>query len=315
MLQMNAAGCAIHNVGLIADQSGLFDVIDVQDTGGPNKAEGALVDGSYLYGGKVNFNCMAAGEDVEIFDSFVTSSYADDIDSNCPNFRVIRNVIAQAGMKNTTTGGPVQGVDISFTGIEAIIANNTIETATGDGIDLTGAQKVRLAGNYVDRNGNTAFGATTYALRIDGSNYITACNNLFSSTGSGNVPPAATAHIYLSGAIESLKLCGNLYYTENNDGLAQMSPSWDYDAAPGTVLTNVDISEKAAPADLGVFGPGAVQAGLQNMVSPHVWQNYVNGYAPTDVSSGGTPEIQIAPGDAPDSTNSFPITLAAPCRV
>ncbi|MGH6878188.1 MAG: hypothetical protein ACREHV_12560, partial [Rhizomicrobium sp.] len=275
--------------------------------------EGALVDGSYLYGGKVNFNCMGAGEDVEIFDSFVTESVNDDIDSDCPNFRVIRNVIAQAGEKSSSTG-LVPGKDIYYTGIEAIIANNTIETATADGVDLEGAQKVRFANNYVDRNGNIASDAV--ALRIDGSSYITVCDNLFSNTGSGTVPPTVTSHIYLSGSIESLKLCGNIYYTDNLDGAAQMSPAYDYDADPGTaLLTNVDISEKAAPADLGVFSPNAIAAGLPNMVSPHVWQNDVNGFALADVSSGGTPAVQIGPGDAPDSTNSFPITLAGPCRV
>ncbi|HEY5047559.1 MAG TPA: hypothetical protein VII49_06025, partial [Rhizomicrobium sp.] len=95
MLEMDntagaTGGCAIHNVGLIADGSGNFDTVDAY-------GQADLVDGSFLYGGNVNFHCMGAGEDVQLFDSFVTSSVNDDIDSNCPDFRVERNVIAQAG--------------------------------------------------------------------------------------------------------------------------------------------------------------------------------------------------------------------------
>ncbi|HEY5048770.1 MAG TPA: hypothetical protein VII49_12205 [Rhizomicrobium sp.] len=47
-------GCAIHNMGLIADSSGNFDTVDAY-------GHADLVDGSYLYGGKVNFNCVSAG--------------------------------------------------------------------------------------------------------------------------------------------------------------------------------------------------------------------------------------------------------------
>ncbi|HEY5047724.1 MAG TPA: hypothetical protein VII49_06895, partial [Rhizomicrobium sp.] len=59
--------------------------------------------------------------------------------------------------------------------------------------------------------------------------------------------------------------------------------------------------------------PSAIALGLQAAVTPHVWQNYANGFALADASTGGVPILDIAPGDAPDSTNSFPITLVASC--
>ncbi|HEY5047722.1 MAG TPA: hypothetical protein VII49_06885, partial [Rhizomicrobium sp.] len=90
-------GCAAHDVGLIASDhqttGGVSTPYDTVDAYG----QADLVDGSFLYGGNVNFHCIGAGEDVQLFDSFVTSSVNDDIDSNCPDFRVERNVIAQAG--------------------------------------------------------------------------------------------------------------------------------------------------------------------------------------------------------------------------
>ncbi|HEY5047727.1 MAG TPA: hypothetical protein VII49_06910, partial [Rhizomicrobium sp.] len=57
--------------------------------------------------------------------------------------------------------------------------------------------------------------------------------------------------------------------------------------------------------------PSAIALGLQAAVTPHVWQNYANGFALADASTGGVPILDIAPGDAPDSTNSFPITLTS----
>jgi hypothetical protein len=185
LLQMSADGCAIHNVGLIASDQGEGSYDTVDATG-----EAELVDGSYLYGGKINFNCTG-GEDTEVFDSFLSSSVTDDLVGQCPNIRIVRNVIAQAGSKTSPGRG------IVFKGTEALISNNTVETSSGDGIDLEGAQKVRAANNYIDRNGSGVVGAV--GLRNDGSSYVSVCDNVFSYSGGATVP-APAAHIYLSGA-------------------------------------------------------------------------------------------------------------------
>jgi len=105
MYQMIAPGCAIHNVGLFADGSGKFDVVDAY-------SEADIVYDSYLSGGAngsspsgnthgVVFNCLqGAGEDVQVYDNFITAPYGDAVDGACPNFRVNRNVIS--GLNNSS---------------------------------------------------------------------------------------------------------------------------------------------------------------------------------------------------------------------
>ena len=140
MLFMSAQ-CAIHSLGLIADGSGLFDAVDATDSND-------LIDQhSLLSGGAYNVNASYSGANLEIYDSSLKNSCYDNrhVASGKANIKLVRNSFAASGQAFTTgTPGPcaapgsgVTGNNITFYDSDALISDNIIQNACGNGIYLS----------------------------------------------------------------------------------------------------------------------------------------------------------------------------------
>ncbi|HEX4079801.1 MAG TPA: right-handed parallel beta-helix repeat-containing protein, partial [Rhizomicrobium sp.] len=102
------------------------------------------IDGhSLIENGYNNVACTStAMAGLQLKDSQFTSSGADDLAlGGCPNVRVTGNVISGAG-----------GRGVRFGGTDITVANNVIEQSAGTGLDLTGAEKLSVNGNFLDDN-------------------------------------------------------------------------------------------------------------------------------------------------------------------
>jgi hypothetical protein len=198
-------------------------------------------------------NAMAG---VQLKDSLFHGSGANNVDlAGCSNAHLTGDTIAGAG-----------GEGVRFGGADITVANNVIEQSAGIGLDLTGADKISVGGNFFDDNGQGLNGGA--AIEINNTSIASICDNHL--TGNGEYSSPYPAQIHFGGTNDGVVLCGNSYGTENQTGDVTLKPSYAYDADPGTVLTNSHLYESPPPQVLGaVNSPNAVPV-LSSLQVPQV---------------------------------------------
>ena len=315
--------CAIHGVGLIAEDATLAAPYDVIDALGKSD----LIDGhSYLQGGYINLKSGAmgaGGANLEIYDSSFVNALTDNADIFSPNAKVVRNSFAGAGTAYTPAT-PVSGNNISFGNVDILIADNIIQQAAGWAIDVHGARSVRIGNNFLDNNGKMIPG--TGGIRIGSSGHVTVCGNTMAESAAATEGATSTpyaAHVTFAGADDLISLCGNVYLpihpssnngTMNSFGTAVMiHPDYDYevDKTSSPVLTNISIADNPAPQNIGVLSPNAATY-LPSSASNSVVNNYLTGLTMTYLSGSS---VSIGGGAASDSTNTILINEPPGCIV
>ena len=147
---------------------------------------------------------------------------AANLTPGCPNVRVTGNVIYFSG-----------GSGVVFSSEDLTFADNVIDHSAGIGLDLTGAGKVSVGGNFFDDSGRGVNGGA--AINIDNTTVASICNNRITGNGEYSANPA---QIHFAGVNEEIDLCGNAYRTDQKPGDITLRPSYAYDADAGTVLTD-----------------------------------------------------------------------------
>jgi hypothetical protein len=103
-----------------------------------------------------------------------------------------------------------------------------------------------------------------------------------------------------------------VYTAENSGDDATLRPSYVYWADAGTVLTNSHLYESPTPGVLGaIYSPGASSI-LSPLQVPHLAPNAFSGFV---MSNYGAQAVNIAAGEAADSTGSSIIQNIGICSV
>ena len=235
---------------------------------------------SLIENGYNNIFCATSNSKagLQLKDAQLVNSGADNIAlSGCPNVRVIGNVIAGAN-----------GRGVAFGGTDITVSNNVIEQSAGTGLDLSGAAKVSVNGNFLDDNGKGVNGGA--AIEIDNTTTASICNNHM--TGNGEYSAPYPAQVYFAGTNDGVVFCGNAYGTENQTGDATLKPSYAYDAHQGTLLTNSHLYESPPPQVLGaVNSPRAVPI-LSPLQVPQVAPGQIDGFT---LANAGAAKVTMAP--------------------
>jgi hypothetical protein len=311
--------CAQENITFYGPD--VVDVLDVRVT----------IDGftGLSNGGNdlVCINTKAHGYGLQVKNAEIADAMNDDIhaESGCPNVRFIGNIVSGAGKghgsgsSNTSGTGIPQvcgpgsptcsGRGVRYSGVEMTIADGVVEESQGYGLDLDGTQKISVSAMHFQGNGLGGNGGA--AIRIRNSFVVSICGNHMEGNG-GDV--ANSAHIRFDGTLDNINICSNVYEPQSLADVP-LRPLYVYDAAPGTVLTNMHIYDAPAPQASGqVYSPNAL-ALLPQLQIPHVAQNAISGLTLSNSTLPPGPTVNIAPGEASDSTNSVNIQLASTCPV
>jgi hypothetical protein len=142
--------------------------------------------------------------------------------NGCANVRVTGNVLYFPG-----------GRGVVFNYEDLTVSDNVVDHSAGIGLDLTGAGRVSVGGNFFDDSGRGANGGA--AINIDNTAVASICNNRITGNGEYSVNPA---QIHFGGVNDEIDLCGNAYRTDQKPGDITLRPLYAYDADAGTVLTN-----------------------------------------------------------------------------
>lgn len=276
----------------------------------------ALLEGGYANvrcGGPSNFN---AG--LEIKDAQIIKGWDEGVHlGGCTNIRLIADLISANGigaMGMPTTEIP-DGYGVSFHGQDLTISDGVIEESAGAGLFLSKSNLTSVTGMYFDNNGRYLGGP---AIAIQNASYATICSNHIHRSGGelfypNTNTPEITAQIYFSGTSDSINLCGNIYYADNNPNEATLVPTYVYDAAPlsgntpQTVLTNTQLYERPGLQAAGqVFSPNAAPL-LAPLQAPQ-YSNEITGLTLSN-DTGNAETVDIAAGTAADSTGTSLIQL------
>lgn len=285
------------------------------------------VDGfSALMNGYHNIDCGDDGSfgGLQLKNSEFLSSLSDNVymPSGCSNARLVGDIVSTAGGSTNGTPGDPNARGVVFKDKDVTIADGVIEQSNGIGLDLEGAERVSVSGNFFDDNGKSNGGAAI----LVGNNVdtVSVCGNHVHRSGYNGGGTPGTSQILFSGAVNNVSFCGNVYQpataadSEDMCGGMLEPPCWPqyvYDAAPGTTLTNASFYENPEPQVLGVLSPAAAGVLPQSQVTP-ANRSFLTGL----VLSNQTPSspsavVTIASGSATDSTGITVISLAAGCTV
>ena len=309
---MNAAGCAIQDIGVIGDGSGNYDILDLN-------ARSNQVRGSYLGGGYDAINMASGGEDIEIFDSFITNSTNANIAGNAPNVRIMRNVIAISG-----------GDDIDYGGTDMAIEQNTIETACDFGVHLAqGGTSIRIVGNFFDINGsgtqvdsqNTcAAGGTNLHIGTGGGTSqpvygVVVTGNTFQRAGeAAEVAGQVSAQVDFGGNASQINFAGNSYISIGNTASNILAPDYVFNSSTGIYCTDCAVEDNPPNQNIGVYSPNALTLGLSAYQLTATSQNFITGMALSNQTTSSK-KIAIAAGMATDAADQLTIPLSSPCDV
>lgn len=297
------------------------DVVDVL-------ANGVVIDGfSALSNGGNNLVCLntvAKGAGLQVKDSQVASARNNNIvGGGCPDARFIGDRISAAGMgegggsgcTSTCTfqacwslGTTCTGTGLYWGGDDLTLADGVIEESNGIGLDLETAQKISVSGMHFQGNGQSEYGGP--AIQINGSHEISICGNHMEGNGGAAIP---SAHFYFSGALDNVNICGNTYLAQSLAN-AVFQPSYVYDAAPGTTVTNFHLYDSPAPQASGQIYTLNAGLILPQLQIPAVPQKHIAGLTLSNDGSVAN-QIDISSGEATDSTNSVNIALPQGCSV
>jgi hypothetical protein len=225
--------------------------------------------------------------------------------SSCSNIRLIDDLISGNGV-GTISSLTGNGRGVSANGSDITITGGVIEQSGGIGLDIENGQQMSISNTYFDNNGKQLGGS---AVKIANSNTISLCGSHFHRSG-GDV--SGSSHILFAGVTDSVNICGNVYLAGadgNHD--PTLKPWYDYDVASGTEITNTHIYETATPQMAGVFSPAAATL-IGNLQVPQITQSQFNGLTLSNDVAYPNSIVDIATGQAADSTNSAILNLAAP---
>lgn len=288
--------CRLSGVALNANKVSSLDTLDVHGIR-------VTVDGfSALINGRHNVICETGESDgLQIKDTQMKGSSSDNIylPSGCGNVRLVGDIV-------TTSGG----AGVVFGGRDLALADGIVEQSAGIGLDLSNATYASVTGNFFDDNGKGGSGGA--AIELNDSSTISICGNHIS--GNDEYPdPTKTAEIRFAGSNDGIDLCGNVYAAETQTGDVTLKPSYVYDAADSTVVTNSRLYESPAPQAVGVYTAGAAKI-LAPLQVPRLVSTYFSGFTLSNDSSVAK-KVNIAVGEAADSTNTAVIRNASTCGV
>lgn len=231
--------------------------------------------------------------------------------NGCPNSRLLGGIFSNAGQTN-----------IDFSSVEGTIADGVVQESQGVGIDLTGASQVSIVGMHIQGNGmgTNAGQGTGAGILINNANTISICGNHLEGNGGDADAPATlpaismySSQIYFSGTLDSINLCGNVYEPQVNNNDAALLPLYVYDADPGTIITNLHLHDSPSSQASGqVYSPVAAGV-LPQLQVPHVPLGEISGLTLLNDSVSAADTVDIASGEASDSSNSVTIQLASTC--
>jgi hypothetical protein len=226
----------------------------------------------------------------------------------CPNVRMIGDVIALAGSLDSGTTLPHIGV--YFSGDDLTLSNGVIEESDGIGLDLNTALQVSVTGMFFSDNGKQTSGGGA-GIEIDGSQHVSVTGSKFAENDGNTNAGAYPAQVRFGGSLSNdVEFSGNVY---EPDSVSQ----YVYDVTTGAqTVTNAGLFEAPVIQKYGVFSPNAVSYLLPYVeFSPGFANNYITGLTLSNDGSS-TSTVDFAPGQAADSTNTAIMTLpAAGCKV
>ncbi|HEY5048568.1 MAG TPA: hypothetical protein VII49_11175, partial [Rhizomicrobium sp.] len=223
------------------------------------------------------------------------------INSSCHDVRLIGDLVSGAGKSGSGSG-------IVFAGGEGTISGGVIQESAGIGLDLAGADRVSVTAEHIQGNGRGASGGA--GIRINNSNTIAISGNHLEGNGGFET---GSAQILFAGTSDNINIGTNVYAPETISNVA-LGPSFVYDAAPGTVLTNPHLYDSPSPQAGGAVYSPAAAAILPQLQAPHVPLSQIAGLTlSNDLTT--TTQVDFAPGEATDSTGTATIALASSCPV
>lgn len=308
-------GDSCHMSGVAIDATSTYsatvDAVDIQ-------GDRDLIDGhSDIVNGAYNVNCNSGGtvKGLQITNSQIGNSYYDNLElTNCANVRVADDIIQDAGYANPSPTPTTLGKGIFFNGVDLTVIGGVVEQSAGAGLDLSSAKMVSVTGVFFDNNGDGANKTSYFApgILIYGSTSVSICGNHFNRNGGNTFYGVGVSHILFTGNSDNINFCGNAYRLDASHSGGPVHPNYVYDASTGATLTNSIFAESPGPMAQGVSSANAA-ALLSQLQLPHVAYNYLTGnHLSNDASSLTT--VDIAPGEAADSSNSATIENAAGCN-
>jgi hypothetical protein len=97
-------------------------------------------------------------------------------------------------------------------------------------------------------------------------------------------------------------------------GSVTLTPSFVYGADAGATLTNSSLFETPGTQSRGIYSTSAAKR-LPQLQVPHIFRNYLNGLILSNDAAIAATNIDIAAGEAADSTNSTVMELPGGCNV
>jgi len=270
------------------------------------------IDGhTRISGGYHGVHCADYQVDgLEIRDSTVFKAYDNGVHltGHCDDVRVVGDTIDRSGQDTL-------GAGLYFSGSDLSLESGVVEESAGPNILISGARLVTVNGMVVDGSGLNGTGMGIQfgsGIVVDTSTHVSICGNRFERSG---VDLSSSSHVLFSGVSDNITLCGNTYNVGSFGSDANVYPSYDFDvlSTPSTpTLTNLHIYDTAEQPAVSVFNPALALALLQPLQIPQFTNNQLSGLT---LSNSGTQAINIAPGEATDSTNSTVISLPTGCSV
>jgi len=267
------------------------------------------IDGhTLLRGGYHGVHCADYQVDgLEIRESTVFRTYDNGVHltSNCDDVRVIGDNIEKSGQDTL-------GAGLYFSGSDLSLESGIVQESAGPDILISGARLVTVNGMVVDGSGLNGTGTGIQfgsGIVVDTSTHVSICGNRFERSG---VDLSGSSHVLFSGVSDNITLCGNTYNVGSYGNDANVYPWYDFDVIGTPTLTNLHIYDTAEQPVVSVFNPALAQLLLQPLQIPQFTNNQLSGLV---LSNSGTQAINIAPGEATDSTNSTVISLPTGCSV
>ncbi|HEX4158730.1 MAG TPA: right-handed parallel beta-helix repeat-containing protein [Rhizomicrobium sp.] len=274
------------------------------------------IDGySFLNQGRYNILCGITGFNLDalaVRDVLGDHSLSDNfhIPGPCYNTRITDDIVDHAGYSanNTVTDPNARG--ILFGSSEGIFANSVIEESQGIGLDLESASQLSVSGMDIQGNGQGVNGGV--GIKISHAHTASICNNHLEGNG-GDIH--GSAQIFYDGVSDNVNVCSNVYLPQSLADVA-LRPDFVYDASHDAALTNSHIYDAPAPQASGRVYSLTAAAILPQLQVPHVVQNALSGLTLSNFSRV-TPSqtVNIAPGEATDSTGAVNVQLTATCPV
>jgi hypothetical protein len=220
----------------------------------------------------------------QLKDSQFSQSFSDNLYLDCPNIRLIGDIIEEAGSVNGKSQlNATVAAGIHVLGEDVTISNGNVEASQGIGIWLDSASLVSITGMFIENNGNDPPAGTSGSggagIEIDGSKHITVCGNLLDGNDNvANTSPSYSAQVRFdqSGGTNpnDVTFCSNVY-NFSSGGFPPPPPPppsvpnyvYDINHHTATDVSTVTLYECPMNQVTGVFSPNATTL-ANNQIRP-----------------------------------------------